>query len=79
MRGLQRAPGREDSRVSSGVGGGDRGAAIGPKLQDVVVRERLQNLAYDGAADTEQLAQRRLAQLRARGRRWLITLSKIAR
>ena len=43
-----------------------RGAAVGPQLDDVVVREPLQHLADHRAADAEDLAQRRLGQLGAR-------------
>ena len=52
-------------RVSSRRRHRDDGAAVGPQLHDVVVRQPLQHLAHHRTADAEHLAQRRLGQLGA--------------
>ena len=65
QRCLERPPGLEDlPRFLRRRCGHDR-AAVGPQLDDVVVRELLQHLADQRAADAEELAQRHLRQLGA--------------
>jgi len=62
---LQRAARLEDLLRFLARGHGHGGAAVGPQLHDVVVREFLQHLAHHRAAHAEQLAQRCLGQLGA--------------